>query len=59
MKYCNRCVMPDTRPGLTIDEDGICVACKHHEQKNDIDWDERWNELETLANGYRGCNGDY
>ena len=59
MRYCKKCVMPDTRPGLIIDEDGICIACKHHEQKNTIDWDERWKELENLANKYRGCNGNY
>lgn len=58
MKYCNRCVMPDTRPGLIIGEDGVCSACRHAEQKNTIDWNARWTELEALCDQHRGCHGD-
>ena len=39
MKFCKRCVMPDTKPNLNFDEDGICDACRSQEVKNrDIDW---------------------
>lgn len=42
MRYCNRCILPDTRPGLTIDEDGVCSACRGHEDKErHIDWPAR------------------
>ena len=27
MKYCTKCTMPDTRPGITFDEQGVCSAC--------------------------------
>lgn len=38
MKFCKRCVMPDTKPNLNFDEDGICDACRSQETKNrDID----------------------
>ncbi len=59
MKYCKKCVMPDTRPGIKFDEDGVCYPCKHYERRKEIIWDKRWKELEELADRYRGCNGDY
>ena len=58
MKYCKRCVMPDTRPGITFDEEGICCACRAHEKKASVNWDARYKELEDLCNQYRGMNGD-
>ena len=27
MRYCKRCILPDTRPGLRIGTDGVCSAC--------------------------------
>lgn len=46
MKFCKRCVMPDTKPNLNFDEDGICDACRSQEAKNsDIDWQSRKAEL--------------
>lgn len=58
MRYCKRCVMPDTRPGIEIDAEGICSACRNYENRKDINWDERWQQLEELADKYRGCNGN-
>jgi N-acetyl sugar amidotransferase len=51
--------MPNTRPGLTIDNEGICNACRHYDIKKNTDWKERWKELEELADKYRNSNGDY
>lgn len=58
MNYCKKCVMPDTRPGITFNEDGICEACLNYEKKKFIDWRNRWKELELLCDKYRNCNGD-
>lgn len=59
MKYCKRCTMPDTRPGITFDEeDGVCCACRHYEKRKEVDWKRRWKEFEELCNKYRGCNGE-
>ena len=59
MKYCNNCILPDTRPNLTIEEDGVCNACKSHSEKKVIDWSERENNLLSVidhakkrSNGY-------
>ena len=58
MKYCKRCVMPDTRPGITFNEQGICSACQSYEKRKLIDWNTRYKELEELCDKYRGMNGD-
>ena len=58
MKYCKRCVMPDTRPGIRFNEEGICSACQSYEKRKSIDWDERWKEFEAICDKYRGMNGD-
>ena len=59
MRYCNRCVMPDTRPGIRFDENGICFPCLNAERRKSIDWDKRLDELKALCDKYRGSNGDY
>lgn len=56
MRYCKKCVMPDTRPGITF-KDGVCSACQSYEERIKIDWSERHKELEELCNKYRGSNG--
>lgn len=50
--------MPDTRPGITFDENGVCCACNHYANRVHIDWDKRWKEFEELCDKYRGCNGE-
>lgn len=57
MKFCKQCVMPNTRPGIIFDEEGVCQACRAEEQKNHTDWDARFKELEQLCDKYRGMNG--
>lgn len=49
--------MPDTRPGITFDEEGVCCACRHYETRENVDWDKRFQELRELCDKYRGCNG--
>ncbi|MBM09243.1 MAG: N-acetyl sugar amidotransferase [Magnetovibrio sp.] len=41
MKYCTKCVLPTTRPGLTFDEAGVCSACRSAEVRVSIDWPAR------------------
>lgn len=58
MKYCTKCVMPDTRPGITFNNKGVCSACQAYDKQKEVNWNERFKELEVLCNKYRGCNGD-
>lgn len=57
MKYCKKCVMPDTRPGIVFNSEGVCSACVHYETRKNIDWDKRWTEFEQICDKYRGMNG--
>lgn len=57
MRYCKKCTMPDTRPGIKFDEEGVCCACRRYEERKNIDWNARYKELEKLCNKYRNCNG--
>lgn len=57
MKYCKRCVMPDTRPDLSLDEEGICNACRSYENRKVIDWESRKKELQTILDRYRSKSG--
>lgn len=59
MKYCKKCVIPDTRPGLYLDDEGVCQACRNAEKAEKTDWDARMEELRELCDKYRGSNGDY
>ena len=57
VKTCKRCLYRDDHPlGLVIDDDGICSGCRIHEEKDQLDWDHRWHELETLVAPYRSAD---
>lgn len=58
MKYCKKCVMPDTRPGITFNENGLCSACQSYEHRKMVDWNKRWSELKVLCDKYRCLNGN-
>ena len=55
MKVCKKCVMPDTRPRLSFNSEGICSACEWAEiKKTKIDWKARKEEFKTLCQSIRG-----
>ncbi len=58
MRYCTKCVMPDTRPGISFNSEGVCSACQAYDRRKDVDWNARWKEFEALCDKYRGMNGD-
>lgn len=59
MRWCARCLMPDTRPRITFDERGVCNACTWAEEKRaDVPWLERWAELEALCATHKARNAD-
>lgn len=74
VKFCNRCVMSNQRPAsavefkhtidskkvtMNFDEEGICDACRTAEQKENIDWLKREEELHKLLDKYRSKDGSY
>jgi len=57
LKYCKRCVMPDTKPDLLLDEEGVCSACRSYEQRKEVDWTARYKELLEVLDKYRNRAG--
>ncbi|MBK9991771.1 MAG: N-acetyl sugar amidotransferase [Verrucomicrobia bacterium] len=57
LRYCTRCVMPDTKPDLKLDEHGVCNACRSYEHRKSVDWATRQKELEQLLARYRSRDG--
>jgi len=54
MKYCKRCLYPENHPlGITFDDRGVCSGCLVHEEKYEIDWNEKKKEFESLLSQYR------
>ena len=47
--------MPETRPRIVFNAEGVCNACSWAEEKSEaIDWSARWRELEDLCDRHRG-----
>ncbi|HAS47574.1 MAG TPA: N-acetyl sugar amidotransferase [Microscillaceae bacterium] len=72
--FCNRCVISNQRPNsavefkhtikskkktISMDEEGICDACRTAETKQHIDWKKREEELLQLLDKYRRNDGQY
>ncbi|MBM3518539.1 MAG: N-acetyl sugar amidotransferase, partial [Alphaproteobacteria bacterium] len=53
MEYCQRCVYPvNARPGLVLDEEGVCSGCRLIESRPSIDWDTREVMLREILTRY-------
>ncbi len=72
--FCKKCVMSNQRPASTVEfkhtskskkvtmrihEDGVCDACHHAVEKENINWVEREKELVRLLDKYRRNDGYY
>jgi N-acetyl sugar amidotransferase len=51
--------MPDTRPRVAFDDEGVCNACRHAAQKDRIDWDARRIEFLELIEPFRSTDGSW
>lgn len=57
MQYCQRCVYPaNAKPGIVLDDEGICSGCRTFELKtiyqDRIDWADRRRKLGELLREY-------
>ncbi|MEZ0328306.1 MAG: N-acetyl sugar amidotransferase [Dissulfuribacterales bacterium] len=57
IRYCTRCLLPETKPDLSFDEEGVCNACRNFERRSTIDWNVRKKELCEILNRYRSKDG--
>src|SRR4051812_29885737 len=59
LRYCRSCVMPDSKPDLKFEADGICNACHNFAQRKVVDWDARHRELIAILDRYRKADGSF
>jgi N-acetyl sugar amidotransferase len=57
IRYCSCCVIPETKPDLFIDEEGVCSACRNMEKRQAVDWESRKQELLKVLDRYRSKDG--
>ena len=54
MQYCLRCVYPaNSAVPITFDDEGVCSGCRVDEEKEKIDWRDRWQRLQEIAREYK------
>ncbi len=49
--------MPNTKPDLSFDENGVCHACTSFQSRPSIDWSAREIELREILEKYKGKDG--
>jgi N-acetyl sugar amidotransferase len=57
LTYCKQCVMPDTKPDLHLDAEGVCNACRSYARRKEIDWEARYQELMRVLENFRQRDG--
>lgn len=54
MEYCKRCVYPaNAKPGIVLDEEGVCSGCRLIESRREVDWAERERMLGDIFAEHR------
>ncbi len=56
MRYCKKCLVPDTRPSIKFDEYGVCPPCNYVENISKIDWVARKKQLLEIISSYKNLN---
>ena len=57
INFCKRCLYSDSHPlGIIINENGVCSGCTIHEEKDKLDWNERFNLLKKIIKDYKSKN---
>ena len=56
IRFCKICIMPDTRPRIVFNSNGICNACENANLKNKINWSKRYDEFKTLISNIKENN---
>lgn len=51
--YCTRCLLPETKPDLSFDSNGVCSACTAFSKRAEVDWDQRKLEFLEIVEKYR------
>lgn len=57
IRFCKRCLYPETKPDLWFDDRGVCSACVGFEKRVEVDWSERRRQFIEITNRYRSKDG--
>lgn len=58
IQFCRRCLYATSHPlGLTLDDEGICSGCRIHEEKDRLNWADRFDILRQVVAPYRDPSG--
>ena len=57
IRYCTRCLYPETKPDLWFNEEGVCAACVAFAGRKQVDWDARRHEFLQVVDEYRSKDG--
>lgn len=57
IRYCTRCLYPETKPDLFFDAEGVCSACNSFAGRTEIDWSQRRAEFDRIVGQYRSKDG--
>lgn len=49
--------MPSTKPDIVFDENGLCNACSSYQNRGQVDWQKRRQELHEILEEYRVKDG--
>lgn len=54
LRFCKKCLFPETKPDLYFNDDGVCSACIAAESKNrKINWKQREKDFYTIVDKFR------
>jgi N-acetyl sugar amidotransferase len=57
MKFCSQCLYSENHPfGITFNDKGLCSGCIIHKEKNNLDWDNRFEKLKKIIKTYKIFN---
>ena len=56
MIYCNKCILPNTRPNIYILANGICSACDSNLHKEKVNWKNKKNEFLEIVKKIKSKN---
>lgn len=57
MKFCSKCLIPETKPDIHFNEEGVCNGCRAFNDRVEIDWEARQNEFKDVCDKYRSKDG--
>lgn len=49
IEYCKKCLLPNTKPDLSFNSDGICAACTAFSARIEVDWRSRETSFLNLV----------